>query len=238
QQLDACVGKVLDALDAEGLADNTLVVFTSDNGGLYIREPLAAGHRPNGALLGQKTDAWEGGHRIPFIARWPSRIPPGTRCERLLGLTDLMATLAAAAHVAMPAGAAPDSLNQLPVILAPETAPAVRHELLAQGTGGYALRQGDWLYLPKQGSGGFTVRVPPGPLWGLPYAKMGLTTSDIDSDGRIKPDAPEDQLYHLGDDLAQRKNLTREHPERAEAMRARLEELRRRPKRASPSASP
>ena len=122
-------------------------------------------------MLGQKTDAWEGGHRVPFIARWPGRIPAGSQCDRLLGLTDLMATLAAAAGVPLPAGAAPDSLNQLPVLTDPAHAPAVRTELLSQGTGGYALRQGDWVYLPKQGSCGMTVQVPPGPPWGQPYAK-------------------------------------------------------------------
>lgn len=237
QQLDACVGKVLDALKAQGLADNTLIFFTSDNGGLYIREPLAAGHRPNGTLLGQKTDAWEGGHRVPFIASWPGHIPAGSQCNRLLGLTDLMATIAAAAKVPMPAGAAPDSLNQLPALIAPATASAIRNEMLAQGTGGYALRQGDWAYLPKQGSSGFTVQVPSGPPWGLPYAKMGTTNSDIDNEGRIKPDAPKEQLYHLGNDLGQKRNLTLDQPERAEAMRARLKELIQKQRPASPSAS-
>ncbi|MBN1491277.1 MAG: hypothetical protein JXA69_15295 [Phycisphaerae bacterium] len=126
---------------------------------------------------------------MPFIACWPGRIPPGSQCDRLLGLTDLMATIAAAAKVPMPAGVAPDSLNQLPVLIAPATAPAIRNEMLAQGTGGYALRQGDWVYLSKQGPSGFTVQAPSGPLWGQPYAKRGVTNGDIDSEGRIKPDA-------------------------------------------------
>ena len=232
QQLDTCVGKVLDTLKAHGLTDNTLVFFTSDNGGLYVGETLASGHRPNGALLGQKTDAWEGGHRVPFIARWPGRIPAGSRCDRLLGLTDLMATIAGATGVRMPVGAAPDSLNQLPALVAPAKASAIRNEMLAQGTGGYALRKGDWVYLPKQGSSGFTVRFPPGPQWGQPYAKMGLTNSDIDSSGTIKPGAPQDQLYNLGDDLAQTRNITLAHPQRSAAMRARLDELTTRTKAA------
>ena len=234
QQLDACVGRVLAALEASGAADRTLVIFTSDNGAIYTREAIDTGHRPNGAMLGQKTDAWEGGHRIPFLARWPGRIPAGVQCDRLLGLTDVMATLAAAARVPVPAGAAPDSLDQLSVLLDPQRAPAVRNEMLVQGTGGYALRQGEWLYLPKQGSSGFTVQSPAGKPWGQPYAKMGLTNTDVDDQGRVKPEAPADQLYHLASDPRQARNLTREQPERARAMRARLEELTGLPRTTAP----
>jgi arylsulfatase A-like enzyme len=225
QQLDACVGKVLEALQARGLTDHTLVFFTSDNGAVLQGDALAAGHRANGILLGQKTDAWEGGHRVPFIARWPGRIPAGTRCDRLLGLTDLMATIAAVANVPLPAGAAPDSLNQLSAFNDPTKAPAVRTEMLAQGTGGYALRQGDWVCLPKQGSGGMTVQVPAGKPWGQPYAKLGLTNSDVDTQGRIKPDAPQMQLYNLRDDPAQATNRFNHEPDIVQRLAARLEKL-------------
>lgn len=212
QQLDACVGKVLDALKAEGLVDNTLVIFTSDNGAVLHADALAAGHHANGILLGQKTDAWEGGHRIPFIARWPSHIPAGTECNRLLGLNDLMSTFAAAANVPLPVGAAPDGLNQLPVLTDPENAPEIRTEMLLQGTGGIALRQGDWVYLPKQGSCGMTVRVPPGQLWGQPYSSMGLTNSDVDEKGIVKPGAPPAQLYNLKKDIRQVSNIINDQP--------------------------
>ncbi|HPA18418.1 MAG TPA: arylsulfatase [Verrucomicrobiae bacterium] len=233
QQLDSCVGRVFAALEDSGSADNTLVIFTSDNGAVLAREPLESGHRTNGPLLGQKTDAWEGGHRIPFIARWPGHIPPNARCDRLFGLIDIMATVAAAADVPLPPGAAPDSLNQLATLLDPGNARAVRSELLAQGTGGYALRQGDWVFLPKQGSCGMTVQVPPGPPWGQPYAKLGLTNSDIDAQGQIRPGAPPFQLYDLRTDPGQASNLTAQEPHRAERMRKRLEELIPKP-RSSP----
>ncbi len=236
QQLDACVGKVLEALQARGLADKTLVFFTSDNGAVLHGEALAAGHRANRALLGQKTDAWEGGHRVPFIVRWPGRIPARTQCDRLLGLTDLMATVAAAASVPLPAGAAPDSLNQLPALTTPKGSPVIRKELLAQGTGGYALRQGDWVYLPKQGSCGMTVQVPPGPPWGQPYAKMGLTNSDVDAQGRIKPDAPPAQLYDLRDDPGQATNRLTAEPKTAKRLARRMDQLL--PKRKLPGKKP
>ncbi len=231
QQLDACVGRVLDALKARGLADDTLVFFTSDNGGVLHGDAIAAGHRANGPLLGQKTDAWEAGHRVPFIARWPGRIPGGSRCDRLLGLNDLMATIAAAANVSVPAGAAPDSLNQLPALTDPANAPAIRREMLAQGTGGYALRQGDWAYLPKQGSCGMTVQVPAGKPWGLPYEQLGLRNSDIDGRGKIKPSAPPAQLYNLRDDLSQTTNRLGDEPDTARRLAARMEELVPKPKR-------
>lgn len=230
QQLDACVGKVLAGLEEQEHSKDTLVIFTSDNGAVLHRDALEAGHRVNAALLGQKTDAWEGGHRVPLIARWPGRIPAGTQGTQLFGLTDLMATLAAAAGVALPEGAAPDSLNQLPVLTDPAHAPAVRSEFLMQGTGGFALRQDDWVFLPKQGSLGMTVQSPPGPPWGQPWNRLGLKTSDVDEKGRIKPEAPPVQLYHLESDLGQTTNVSTSEPQRVEAMQKRLSKLTFRPK--------
>ncbi len=222
QQLDACVGKVLNTIQDQCLADNTIVVFTSDNGAVYTEDVVAAHHRPNGLLLGQKTDAWEGGHRVPFIASWPGRIPQGGTCQRLLCQTDLVATICDATKVAVPAGAAEDSLSQLAVFRDPVNAPAVRTEMLSQGAGGYALRQGDWLYLPKQGSVGFTLPNRKGwPAFGW----IGNANSDVDDNGLIKPTAPPDQLYNLADDPQQKANVVRQHPERAAAMRSRLEQL-------------
>jgi arylsulfatase A-like enzyme len=225
QQLDACVGQVLNALKAEGLADNTLVIFTSDNGAVLHADALAASHRANSNLLGQKTDAWEGGHRVPFIARWPSFIPAGTQCNRMLCLVDLMATIAAATRVPLPAGAAPDGLNQLLAITDPVQAPAIRTEMIAQGTGGFAIRQGDWVYLPRQGSCGMTVQVPTGVQWGQPYPALGLTNSDVDPEGKIKPGAPPAQLYNLRPDFRQATNLFYAEPDTAKRLADRLKYL-------------
>lgn len=225
QQLDASVGKVLDALRTKGLDKNTLVIFTSDNGAVLHADALEAGHYANSSLLGQKTDAWEGGHRVPFIARWPSRIPTGTQCNRLLGLNDLMSTIAAAANVPIPGGAAQDGLNQLPALTDPVNAPVIRSEMLLQGTGGYALRQGDWLYIPKQGSSGMTVRVPHGPVWGQHFRVLGMTNSDVDEQGMIKPGAPPAQLYNLHHDFRQSTNRFAVEPETAKRLGNRLQEL-------------
>jgi len=221
QELDYLVGLVLDTLEKHGFAKNTLVIFTSDNGGVLLRDALDAGHRCNGELLGQKTDAWEGGHRIPFIARWPGHLPPGMVRKQLFSQVDIMATLADAAHITMPRGASPDGTSEFAAFADPDETPSRRKETAFLGIKGFALREGDWLYMPRQGSGGKSA---PGTK-GTPWKKLGFTNSDIDSEGRIKPDAPPDQLYNLANDIGEAHNLTRDEPKRAAAMHARMDEL-------------
>jgi arylsulfatase A-like enzyme len=224
QQLDHAVGRVLDALDRHGLATNTLVLFSSDNGGRYEGAALRAGHRTNGELLGQKTDAWEGGHRVPLLARWPGQIPPASERKAFFHQVDLMATLADAAGVALPAGASPDGHSELAAFRDPDKSPPARTEAVLHGTRSLALREGDWLYLPVQGSGGKTVPEPEKP-WSLSYRTMKFENSDVDDRGQIKAGTPAEQLYNLATDVSQRKNLAAEQPERVRTMRTRLREL-------------
>ena len=226
QQLDHCLGLVLDALEQQGFAQNTLVIFTSDNGAVLNTDALTSAHRPNSVLLGPKTDAWEAGHRVPLLARWPGRIPAGSLRAPLFTQVDCMATLAEAVGVKLPDGASPDGASELAAFTDPAHAPVKRTEASFLGTGGHALRQGDWLYIPKQGSAGMTVQVPPGPPWGQPYAQLGLTNSDVDARGTIKPDAPQAQLYNLKEDLPQHTNVIALHPDLAARMQARMDELK------------
>jgi hypothetical protein len=107
--------------------------------------------------------------------------------------------------------------------------------MLTQGTSGYALRHGDWVYLPKQGSSGMTVQVPPGPRWGQPYVDLGLTNSDVDAQGQIKPGAPPAQLYNLRDDLRQATNRFADEPKVAKRLADRLAELLSKPQARPPS---
>ena len=206
QQLDHCVGVVLDALEKKDLARETIIVFTSDNGGRYLREALRKGHRCNGGLLGQKTDLWEGGHRVAMLARWPGRIPAGTVRQEYFHQVDLMATLADLAGAAMPAGASPDGASEKSAFLDPVKAPVKRTEGMHHGTRGLALRHRQWIYIPAQGSGGKTVPEPAKP-WSIPYREMPNKTGDVDESGKIKPGAPKEQLYDLAKDLAQTTNL-------------------------------
>lgn len=224
QQLDHAVGRVLDAIEEHGHARDTLVIFTSDNGGRYENAALKAGHRPNGILLGQKTDAWEGGHRVPFLARWPGKIPAGSTRREFFHHVDVMATIGEATAAKLPAGASPDGRSELRALLDPSTTPAIRTEGILHGTRSLALRQGPWLYIPVQGSGGKTVPEPEKP-WAIPYRTMGTRNSDVDEQGAIKEGAPKEQLYDLENDLAQSRNLATGDPERLKALRERFKLL-------------
>jgi hypothetical protein len=221
QQLDAATGIVLNALEEQGLAENTLVVFTSDNGGLYMPSAIEAGHRPNGGLLGQKTDAWCGGNQVPFIVRWPGKVPSGKTSDAFVSLTDIMATVTAALGVETPETAI-DSLNQLPVFLNPD-ADSVRNEMIFTGIFGQGLYADGWVFYPFQGSGGMTAH--PTQRWGQPFARMRTPNSDLHPDGTLKDNAPPAQLYNIRQDPGQTTNLYREHPERVQTMDKRLDEF-------------
>lgn len=224
QQLDHCVGVVLDALEKNDLAKNTIIVFTSDNGGRYYGEALRKGHRPNGLLLGQKTDVWEGGHRVAVLARWPEKIPAGTVRKEYFHHVDLMSTLADLSGIAIPTGASPDGRSEKSAFLDPATAPASRTEGMHHGTRGLALRHQQWLYIPQQGSGGKTVPEPAKP-WSLSYRDMKTSNSDVDERGQIKAGSPKEQLYDLSKDSSQTTNLASTQPETLQTMRQRFAEL-------------
>lgn len=224
-QMDWCVGQVLSTLKELNLEDNTIVIFTSDNGGIYLRQEFKKGHRTNLDWLGQKTDAWEGGLRVPFLVRWPDRIAAGSTVDSLISLMDIPRTVWAAAGVNIPQGAAPDSLNQLDILTGKSTQP-VRRELLMIGITGLALRSDDWVYIPKQGSQGVTTNPKMG--WAMQMAELGLKNSDYDEDGQIKPDAPKAQLYNLKDDPGQSVNVINQYPEIAKRLDERFRILKKR----------
>ena len=219
QQLDSAVGIVIESLKKHGFEEDTLVILTSDNGGCYIQEALDAGHRSNGYWLGLKTDTWEGGHRVPFIARWLGHIPAGAECDKLLSLTDLFPTFAAASGTPLPRGAAPDGLNQLPILEHPLGTPAIRTEMVYSSGRGHALRSGDWVYQPEKGSQG---------LFGTFYFKqLGYKNSEYDENGKLLETALQEQLYNLKEDPWQSQNLAAKHPEITRQMASRLQEILR-----------
>ena len=118
-ETDAIVGQVLDALEQNGLADKTLVIFTSDNGCapyIGVRDLEDRGHFPSGPLRGYKSDVWEGGHRVPFIVRWPGHVDPQSVCHQLVHQADLMATCAAVVGAELGAKVAEDSFSLLPLL--------------------------------------------------------------------------------------------------------------------------
>ncbi len=137
---DKILGEIMQKLDELGVSGNTLLIFTSDNG---PREGVN-GHSSAGKLRGLKGSIWEGGHRVPFIARWPGRITPGTTSTETIGLMDLMATLGAIVGHDLPGNAGEDSFNMLPALTAENEAPIRDYTIHHSGMGVFALRQGDW----------------------------------------------------------------------------------------------
>ena len=196
-ETDAAVGRVLVALDKSGLKDNTIVFFTSDNGCspvAKIDRLRKAGHDPEAGLRGHKADIWEGGHRVPYIVRWPGVVAPGTTCTAPICLNSLLATCADVIDKKLPRIAGVDSFSILPLLKGSSkpTHPVIVH---ASCKGRLAIRIGDWKYEACRGSGG--------------WSKGG-------------DNAPE-QLYNLKDDLKEQHNLYRQNPEKLKAMRRALE---------------
>ncbi len=157
-ETDAVVGQVLEAIASSGTAERTLVLFTSDNGcAPYIGVPELEkqGHYPSGPLRGYKSDAWEGGHRIPMIVRWPGVVEPGSVCDRLVHQADLMATFADVVKQPLPATAGEDSFSMLPLLVGKDQ--DIRSTAVSQSMRGVmALRRGSWKLIFGKGSGGWS----------------------------------------------------------------------------------
>ena len=157
-QVDATVGQVLDALERAGVANHTLVVFTSDNGpevtgevrpGVYDRA-RQYGHYSMGALRGAKRDLWEGGHRVPFLARWPDKIQPGSTSGETICHVDLLATVAAILGATLPEDAGEDSYNLLPAFRGERLAQPLRKATVHHsGSGRFAIRKADWVLIVR-----------------------------------------------------------------------------------------
>jgi len=205
-QVDSVVGQVMEALDRNALGHNTLLILTSDNGStMTIREFFKAfEHDTNYHFRGQKSDVWDGGHRVPFLARWPARVRAGSVCRDTICLTDLLATCAAIVGAALPDDAGEDSFNILPDLLGTASGPVREATVSHSVDGSFAIRQGPWKLLLCRGSGG----------WSLPEKK-------------VPQDAPPGQLYNLDEDVGEQKNLYHQRPEIVRRLTALLERYQR-----------
>jgi arylsulfatase A-like enzyme len=236
-ELDWMVGEVMKTLDEIGAADDTLVLFTSDNGGMFNvggQDAWDLGHRMNGELLGYKFSAWEGGHRVPLIARWPGRIDAGSTSDQLVSNIDLFASMAALTGVNVREGQGRDSVNLLPALTGDPTKPLRDHLVLAPFKPTHlSIRKGKWMYIGAQAGGGFTAAKRGSHAFGGPkaleYAKR--ENSDLEK-GRVRPDAPPAQLYDLQADVSQTTNLYREYPKVVQEMKMLLKSYT--PSRTSP----
>lgn len=230
QEFDWIVGEILSTLEAEGLKDDTLLILTSDNGGMLNQGGQAAwrlGHHMNGDLLGFKFDAWEGGHRVPFIVRWPGHVPAGSESAELLSNVDLLATLAALVERPLKNGEGPDSYDALPALLGDPEKP-IRDFLVISPyrEKSIAIRKGRYIYISDQNGGGFGgTKIGEHTLGGAAaHLLTGQQNSDIEN-GSVKPGAPPAQLYDLESDPSQKMNRHDEFPGVVKELRALLDGL-------------
>jgi len=202
-ETDWCVGQVLKALDESGVAEDTLVIFTADNGtspkcdfdGLREKNVDLQNH-----WRGMKADAYEGGHRVPFIARWPGHIKAGTKSDQTISLVDIMATCATAAGVKLPDSAAEDSVSLMPVLKGAVAEDPLHGAVICHSVSGkFVVRKEKWKLLFTAGSGG----------WSLPKDQTA-----------IKAGHPKWQLFDLSSDPKETKNLVNAHPEVVETLTA------------------
>ena len=232
-EFDWSVGRVIDTLDQLGLTENTLVIVTSDNGG-HAGDPLTVaewrkqstdervalknpngediwvtyGHDTNGRYLGYKSQIWDGGHRVPFVARWLGRITPGTVSDELVCLTDFIATVAAIVGEDMPKTVGEDSYNILPALLGRQSESPIREAIVHHSSrGGFAIRQGKWKLVLCKGHAGW---------YGY-------------KDGWLTPETQmtEGQLYDMEADPEETHNVYEKHPEIVERLTALLEKYKR-----------
>ena len=203
-QVDATVGALMRAVEESGVADNTIFIVTADNGcspRAKFDELKEFGHHPSGPFRGHKADIFEGGHRVPFVVRWPDRVKPNTRSDQTICLTDLMRTCADALDVELAADAGVDSVSFLPAMTGTATQPLREATVHHSINGSFAIRQGKWKLVLCPGSGGWSAPKP------AAAKKQGL---------------PSMQLFDLDADIGEQDNLAAEHPERVRRLVALL----------------
>jgi len=212
-ELDRSVGRILDTLDKMGVAKDTLVIFSSDNGGVFKPEndkllqtaAFKAGLRVNGDLRGGKLDVWEGGFKVPFIVRWPGHAQAGSVCKEMISIADILATTAAVVGEDLPAAskAAEDSFSFLPAILGDPLKP-IREDMIVHSSDGvFAIRRGPWKWIE------------------------GVPVDEIKAGARkAHADQFRAQLYNTHNDPAEAKDVSAEHPEIVAELRALLNRYR------------
>ncbi len=214
-ELDVLVGRVLDLVKTLGIDDNTLIIFNSDNGAETVHVDWMRqdhNHDASGGFRGMKRDGWEGGHRVPFIARWPGHFPGGLVSDQMINTTDIFATLASVVGYTLNDNVATDSYDMLPAMLGTQdTDQSIRPYLLTQSLRGeFQIRQGNWKYLDHAGSGGNNY----GRDILKPYALPEMA-----------PDAP-GQLYNLEDDPGETINLFYTEASKREELQNLLQHLK------------
>lgn len=202
EMVDSMIGRVLKSLDDADLSKNTLVVISSDNGPVWYEADVKRfGHDSSGGLRGMKADAWEAGHRMPFVARWPGVVKENSTSDETICFTDLLATFAAITGYEFSEADGPDSFDFSSVLRGDNRKKPVRPSLLVRsGRGHMTIRRGKWKLIDSLGSGGFSKPSTRAPT----------------------PDGPKNQLYNLRTDPAETTNLALEHPEIVKKLQAEI----------------
>ncbi|MFR9620460.1 MAG: arylsulfatase [Rikenellaceae bacterium] len=197
--VDAMMGQIFETLDKSGIDDNTIVVFTSDNGcspAANIPEMNEHDHYPNSIFRGMKADLFEGGHRVPCIVRWPAGAKPH-KVDQTICLTDFYATFAAINNYKLADSEGEDSYNILSTLTSKKDVKPIREATVHHSINGmFTIRKGEWKLLAAPDSGGWSDPKP----------------------GKGSADLPAVQLYHLGDDISEQNNLIYDHPEVAKEL--------------------
>lgn len=203
-EVDWSVGQIIDALKKSGEFENTLLVFTSDNGspqrdgtdmGGQIASVKKYGHDPSRPWKGMKADIWEGGHRVPFIASWPDKISASSISDQVICLTDIISSVATILGISNEAGTMEDSFDISPILFGknePVRASIVHHSI----DGTFAIRKGDWKLIQGKNAGGFSKGLK---IEGIP----------VETDG---------QLYNLANDPSESINLYADNPAKVKAL--------------------
>jgi arylsulfatase A-like enzyme len=212
QDLDLSVGRILETLEYMGIADNTIIIFSSDNGGEIPGnrpgapeiQAVEAGLAINGELRGDKHTIWEGGTNVPFIFTWPGKVEKGTKSADLINLIDLFATLAdlTGAELSENRDIAPDSYNFLPSLLGKKNDQGRNSMVTADAKGMHAIRIGNWKFIDPQ------------PMDGIPESRLGQYRN-------AKP-----QLYNLADDPGEKENLYDKEPKKVKELQEELNRIR------------
>ncbi len=199
-QVDHTVGEILKTLDKLGVKDNTLIIFTSDNGPVWYKQDIQKfNHRAAGNYRGMKLDAYEGAHRMPFIARWPARIKPNTSSSQMLCFTDMLATFAALTGEKLLPTITRDSYIALPGLL--KKGEPIRKGLIVEG---HTVREGDWKLIIGSGTGVLQRE------WG------GVTAQPL-----------EGELYNLRKDPLEATNVYAKYPKKVAELKKRMEQYKR-----------
>ena len=202
-QTDHVIGNILKCLDDQKLTDNTLVIFSSDNGcsrQAKIRQLRKLGHDVSAGYQGSKADIWDGGHRVPFIASWPNHIEPDSKCDQMIGLFDIFATIGDCLGVKVPTDSCEDSVSFFPAFKG-EPIETDREGLIHHSISGhFAYRTKQWKLILARGSGG----------WSSPTEKQ------------VPKDAPEGQLYRMDIDAQEQTNLYLSEPKKVADLLAKL----------------